>query len=671
MAIKYVPYFKDTITGQAILDNFTRTKRVLKYADNDKVNEKIERGLPLYETEVTEVVGKDSDNLVIRGECLSACAYLKENNIKVDLVYIDPPFASGADYAKTVYIRRNPKVAAAIKTAEETLDDEELKSFEEKMYGDIWNKEAYLNWMYENLMAIKSIMSDEASIYVHLDYHIIHYVKILMDEIFGEDNLINEIIWRRKQSVSWASKQFGITNDTILWYTMNGDEYIFNPEYTLADYNTQNYIKERFVYDDNDGRGKYMKSPLVNSLYRPNLKYEFHGIKPPANGWLYKKEHLDEWYEKGELCIPTDPNMRISRKIFLSNYQGQLVQNIWLDIPIANPMSKERENSNYATQKPEKLLERVINASSNEGMIVADFFGGSGVTAKVANDLGRKFIHCDVGVNSIETTRDRLLSAGASFKILDIKDGVNLYRNPVQTMDKINSLIPGLINEDSVNEFWEGVINDSSIGKIPVYVPNLMDSSTKVLDIVLINKIVNQEIIKLDDAIKKVIIYYIDIIDKKEIDKFIKENLKVDVEIELRDLKEILDETIIDDVVEYHIDSNKVILDSFISDRLIKKIDEYNEKMNSQALANGKEAKTIDISSEGLELIEMISLDCTSDDGIWHSDEEIKIDKLGYVINKGIKTKDLWDGTIDFKKKPLRIKIRNISGDESISNIKN
>ena len=216
MAVKYVPYFKDTISGQAILDNFTRTKRILKYADNDKVNEKIKRGLPLYETEMTEIVGDESDNLVIRGECLSACAYLKDNDIKVDLVYIDPPFASGADYAKTIYIRRNPKVAEAIKKAEEMLEDEELKSFEEKMYGDIWNKESYLNWMYENLMAIKSIMSENATIFVHLDYHIVHYVKILMDEIFGEDNLINEIIWRRKQSVSWASKQYGITNDTIL-----------------------------------------------------------------------------------------------------------------------------------------------------------------------------------------------------------------------------------------------------------------------------------------------------------------------------------------------------------------------------------------------------------------------------------------------------------------------
>ena len=97
MAIKYVPYFKDAIQGQALLDNFVRTKRILKYADNNEIKERIERGLPLYETEVTEIVGKESENLVIRGECISACAYLKENNIKVDLVYIDPPFASGAD----------------------------------------------------------------------------------------------------------------------------------------------------------------------------------------------------------------------------------------------------------------------------------------------------------------------------------------------------------------------------------------------------------------------------------------------------------------------------------------------------------------------------------------------------------------------------------------------
>jgi len=603
MAVKYVPYFKEPIEGQAILDNFTRTKRVLKYTDNDKVFDRIEKGMPLYEVETKEIVGKeDTENMIIRGECVSACAYLKENNIKVDLVYIDPPFASGADYAKTVYIRRNPKVAESIKKAEETLDIEELKTFEEKMYGDVWNKEAYLNWMYENLMAIKSVMDDNASIYVHLDWHIGHYVKILMDEMFGEDNFINEIIWSYKTGGN-GSKSFSKKHDTLFLYSKNSD-YIFNT------------IKEKTIVDKSKG-------------YNPNTE-----------------QFIDE---DGNTCVMTN------------------VRDVW-DLQHIN-MHDFVERVGYATQKPERLLERVIKASSDETMIVADFFGGSGVTAKVANDLNRKFIHCDIGINSIETTRDRLLSAGASFKVMDIKDGVNLYRNPVQTMDKVKSLIPGLKNEDSVPEFWEGAINDSKIGLIPVYIPNLMDSTTKILDIVLMNKIINQAIPELEDDIKKVIIYYIDISDEKEIKDFIKEYLRRDIEIELRDLKEILDETVISDIIEYHIDDKELIVDKFISDRLINKIDEYNEKMNSQMLSTGKKAKYIEISDEGLELIEMISLDCTSKEGIWHSDEEIKIDKLGYVINKGKKTKNLWNGKVPFENIPLRIKVRNISGDESIFSI--
>ena len=609
MAIKYVPYFKDAIQGQALLDNFVRTKRILKYADNNEIKERIERGLPLYETEVTEIVGKESENLVIRGECISACAYLKENNIKVDLVYIDPPFASGADYAKTVYLRRNPKIVETIKKTEEKLEIEDLKSFEEKMYGDIWNKEAYLNWMYENLMAIKSIMSETASIYVHLDWHICHYVKILMDEIFGEDNFKNEIIWCYTGGTD-NKNNFGRKHDTILFYSKS-EISIFNGVY-------ENFAKNTLKrFNKEDENGKYKENKL-------------------ADGRITKT------YMKKE---------------------GKMAPDYW-NFPIVNRTYDEAVG--YSTQKPEALLKRIINASSNQGMIVSVFFGGSGVTAKVANDLGRKFIHCDIGVNSIETTRDRLKEAGASFKIMDIKDGVNLYRNPVQTMDKIKSLISGLKNEDSVSEFWEGAINDSKLGLVPVYVPNLMDSTTKLLDIVLINKVINLAIPELPDEIKKVIIYYIDIIDKKEINDFIKENLGREIEIELRDLKEILSETVIDDILEYHISNNEIVIDSFVSDRIIRKINEYNEKMKAQFIVKGGKTRYIEISEEGLELIEMISLDCTSDKGIWHSDGEIKIDKLGYVIENGVKTKKFWDGKIKFTKKPLRIKIRNISGDESI-----
>lgn len=216
MAVKYIPFYPEPIEGQAILNNFQRT---LRYKGANDINAHLLRGMPLYEVQETEQVGSDSGNMVIRGECVSTCAYLKEQGISVDLVYIDPPFASGADYAKKIYLRRNPKVAEAIAQAETKVDSEELRTFEEKMYGDVWDKEKYLNWMYENLLAIKSVMSDTASIYVHLDWHIGHYVKILLDEIFGEENFRNEIIWHYADYMQGnATKAFPKKFDNIFFW---------------------------------------------------------------------------------------------------------------------------------------------------------------------------------------------------------------------------------------------------------------------------------------------------------------------------------------------------------------------------------------------------------------------------------------------------------------------
>ena len=173
---------------------------------------------------------------------------LKEQGIQVDLVYIDPPFASGADYAKKVYIRRNPKVAEAIAQAEQELDINELKAFEEKMYGDVWDKEKYLNWMYENLMAIKSVMSETASIYVHLDYHIGHYVKILLDEVFGEAAFQNEIIWKRTTSRA-GSGYYNHIHDVIFFYTMSENAF-WEQQYTPY---TKDYLDTMFKHIDSDG----------------------------------------------------------------------------------------------------------------------------------------------------------------------------------------------------------------------------------------------------------------------------------------------------------------------------------------------------------------------------------------------------------------------------------
>lgn len=619
MAIKYVPYFPTTVSGQAILNNFVRTKRILRYRESDKVTERIIRGMPLYEVTEQERVGdEESENMIIHGECVSACAYLKESGIKVDLVYIDPPFASGADYAKKVYIRRNPLVAKAIQKAGQELEDDELKAFEEKMYGDIWDKEKYLNWMYENLMAIRSVMSENASIYVHLDWHIGHYVKILLDEIFGEDNFRNEIIWHYYNKMQGNVNHFASNHDSIYIYSLSSD-FLFNP------------IKEK----------------------RDNSVMQIKRV------WNKESQKLVNAKDK-------------DGKVIYIESSEKTVDDVWR-LSMLQPADKE-EPVGYATQKPEALLERIIKASSNEGMIVADFFGGSGVTAAVASKTGRKFIHADININSIQTARDRLKANGASFSIQKIQDGVTLYRNPIQTKDAITRIIPGLRIDPTIGSMWIGSIMDITYGSSPVYIPDLMDSSSRVLDIVTLNRIINDAMPQLPPSTKRVIVYYIDMVDRQELDDFIKDNNDTVIDIELRDLKELLDNVILQDETEYTvteapskmIDTFTVAITRFYSDRVSHKIREFNQK----AMANSKK-KTfvpIELSLEGLEAIEMVSLDCTTADSNapWHSDSEIKIEKDSTVTINGYKTSDFWDGTIHSDVKPLRMKIRNICGDETI-----
>ena len=626
MAIKYISYDPNVLEGQAILDNFVRTQRILRYRDNGKVFERIQRGMPLYEVESREVVGKNPNhNLVLRGECLSACAYLKEKGVKVDLVYIDPPFASGADYAKKVYIRRNPKVAEAIKQAETEIDSEELRNFEEKMYGDVWDKERYLNWMYENLVAIKAVMSDTASIYVHLDWHIGHYVKILMDEVFGEDKFRNEVIWYYYNKMQGNVNRFASNHDSLFYYSKSDDF-------------TYNQVKEK-------------RAETIKQIKRI-------------------------WDKETQKLVNAKDNQG---KVIYVDSDEFTIDDVWR-MSMLQPADKN-EPVGYATQKPEALLERIIKASSNEDMLVADFFGGSGVTAAVANRLGRRFIHCDIGINSIETTRDRLVKAGAEFEVLEIKDGVSLYRNPVQTMDRLKSLIPGLRNEDALDKFWEGSIHDTKDGMLPVYLPNLMDSSTRMLDTALMNRILKEAMPDLPDGTKKVVVYYIDITDIKEIKQFIKEQNDTLIEVELRDLKNVLDNVVVEDDAEFEVkevqpegDAFKVWqvrINRFFSDRVNKKIADFNLKGQQQALKGKKTFTPITLSEGGLETIEFLSLDCTSPEfsAPWHSAAEILIDKLGYVRKNGIDTKEVWDGTITSTEKPLRLKIRNICGDETVYEI--
>lgn len=628
MAIRYIPYDPDTLEGQARLGCFARTKRMLYYKDNDKVISRIERGMPIYEVAESETVGNNAEgNIVIHGECLSTCAYLKDKGIEVDLVYIDPPFASGADYAKKIYVRRNPLVQKAINDAEQQLDNSDMMMFEEKMYGDIWDKERYLNWMYENLMAIKEVMSDTASIYVHLDYHIGHYVKILMDEIFGEENFRNEIIWHYYNKMQGNVNRFASNHDSIYFYSKS-DVFFYKQ------------IKEK-------------REETVKQIKR-----------------IWDKETQ-------KLVNAKDDN----GKVIYIETDEKTIDDVWR-LSMLQPADKE-EPLDYSTQKPEALLERIIKASSNEGMVVADFFGGSGVAAAVAHKLGRKFVHGDANINSIQTARDRLVSAGAEFTMMRVRDGVRLFRNPVQTMDKLASLITGLNTDTSLDKrFWAGSIHDSQKGQMPVYLPNLLDSSSRVMDKTELNHIIREALPDLSNEVKQVIVYYIDVEDMEALRQFIHdENTQTDIEIELRDLKQVLDDVVTEDEATWTLSQVQAELFAkwqlkmltYHSDYVLKKVLEFNlkgEQQHNKKKADGKKSsfKRIEISDEGLECIEWLSVDCTNaqKDAPWHSDAEVKIEKTGTVTLNGTKTRQPWDCTITSDAKPLRLKVRNICGDETI-----
>lgn len=279
------------------------------------------------------------DNLLVMG------SLLKEFAGKINLIYIDPPFATGDDFSFEVQIGDGIEVT------------KEPSALEVKAYRDTWGKglQSYLQMMYDRLVLMKELLADDGSIYVHLDWHVGHYVKILMDEIFGRENFVNEIIWRYRR---WPAKtnRFQKMHDNILWYAKNDQlRETWHQQYeALAASTLETWGTRRQVADFSSGRRK------------PSQTEEESKGAPMADVW---------------------------------------------DIGVIAPIAEERVG--YSTQKPETLLERIIKASTNEGDLVADFFCGSGTTGVVAEKLGRRWIMSDIGRFAIHTTRKRLLDMGA------------------------------------------------------------------------------------------------------------------------------------------------------------------------------------------------------------------------------------------------------------------
>lgn len=300
----------------------------------------------------------------------------------IDLIYIDPPFDSKADYRTNIQLPD-----AEIETKPTIL--------EQFAYSDTWKDGtvSYLEMMYPRLCLMKELLSDKGSIYVHIDWHVGHYVKVLMDEIFGKENFRNEIIWKRDtmKGAKVISNQFGRNHDTILFYS-KGSNIIYHNEYIKY---TDEYIKKMFRYKDE--KGIYTTEPVGTRSLESMKKLE----------------------SENRIVITKNGNKRI--KFYLEDMKGVAVDDLWYDVDfednvildIPNVQGTSKENLNYTTQKPEKLLERIIKASSNEGSIVADFFCGSGTTASVAEKLGRKWITTDIGKPSTLITRKRMIDNDA------------------------------------------------------------------------------------------------------------------------------------------------------------------------------------------------------------------------------------------------------------------
>lgn len=338
-------------------------------------------------------------NEIYWGDNLQVMSHLlKKYRGQIQLIYIDPPFDSKADYKLKVSLKNNS-----------TENDHSV--FEEKQYSDIWISDEYLQFMYERLIILRELLSTNGSIFLHCDWHKSHFLRVILDEVFGPTNFRNEIVWKRRGGkTSPDAKVFESVADTILWYSKTNN-YVYNELFSKSD--TEDYIKSKFVYEDDNGR-KYRLSPLNAPFPRPNLQYEYKGYKPHPNGWSVKKEVLEQYDSKGLLHFPTNKSGRVQRKQYLDSWKGKAVQSVWFDIKVINSQAKERQN--YPTQKPEELIERIILATTQKDDLILDSFMGSGTTQAVALKLGRRFIGADINLGAIQITTKRLLNVAAELK---------------------------------------------------------------------------------------------------------------------------------------------------------------------------------------------------------------------------------------------------------------
>ena len=358
------------------------------------------RSTQYYPAQLRESYGQERDgwiNKIFWGDNLQVMSHLlKEFRGRIDLIYIDPPFASGADYKRKIEIKGLGKT------------ESDSSSFEEKQYGDIWNNDEYLQFMYERIILMRELLSDSGCFFIHCDYRMSAYFKLMLDEVFGQNEFKNEIVWSYKTGGS-TSKYFNRKHDTIYFYSKT-DKYYYNN------------IKEKAIVDKSKG-------------YNPNTE-----------------QFIDE---DGNTCVWVNP------------------RDVW-DLQHIN-MHDQTERVGYPTQKPERLLEKIIRACSPENGIVFDCFMGSGTTQAVAMKLGRRFIGADINLGAIQTTTKRLLSVAAElmgqedkytgFEVYNVNN-YDFFRNPVEARELLIAALE--IQPFPASDVWDGELDGRMVKIMPV-----------------------------------------------------------------------------------------------------------------------------------------------------------------------------------------------------------
>lgn len=337
---------------------------ILQWLDKDKTIKKANQSpYRLLESDPSLSYGdQNSGNMLIQGDNLEALkALLPYYANRVKCIYIDPPYNTGSAF---------------------------------EHYDDNLEHSKWLDMMYPRLELLRELLAEDGSIFIQIDDYEHAYLKILLDETFGRQNFINNIVWKRRGGSANPKNRLNTVTDHILWYSKTSN-YNVNHIYSIDDDVTQEYIKKRFVNIDDSGR-KFMKSPIQSPNYRPNLIYDYKGYKTPIKGYSISYEVMQKWDLEGKLCFPNSKTQNINRKIYLDEYKGQPIPNLWHDLKVINLMSKERSDFDGG-QKPEALIERILTLATKENDLVLDSFLGSGTTAAVAHKMGRRYIGIEMG----------------------------------------------------------------------------------------------------------------------------------------------------------------------------------------------------------------------------------------------------------------------------------